>query len=62
MDRDELPEAMTAEGGAGANVEHVESGLNRGIGSYVGNKLRKYDNGTKFKYKWVDSLDDDGVE
>jgi hypothetical protein len=46
-DRDEWPMAMCAEGGSGADVEYVLSSDNRGSGSWVGNQLEKYPNGTK---------------
>lgn len=46
-DRDEWPMAMCAEGGAGADVEYVESSDNRGSGSWVGNQLEAYTDGTR---------------
>lgn len=46
-DRDEWPMAMCDEGGAGADVAYVPSSENRGSGSWVGNKLREYDDGTR---------------
>lgn len=46
-DRDEFPMAMCAEGGAGADVAYVISSDNRGAGSWVGNKLAAYSNGTR---------------
>ena|GEM_PF-1067295 len=46
-DRDEFPMAMCAEGGAGADVAYVISSDNRGAGSWVGNKLSSYSNGTR---------------
>jgi len=46
-DRDEWPMAMCAEGGAGADVAYVESSDNRGSGSWVGNQLDKYPDGTR---------------
>lgn len=48
-DRDEYPMAMCKEGGKGANVKLIDSSDNRGAGSYVGNKLDKYKDGTKIK-------------
>lgn len=49
-DRDEWPMAMCAEGGAGADVAYVESSDNRGAGSWVGNALEKYPDGTRVKF------------
>lgn len=46
-DRDEWPMAMCAEGGAGADVEYVPSSDNRGSGSWVGNALEDYPDGTR---------------
>ena len=46
-DRDEWPMAMCAEGGTGADVDYVLSNDNRGSGSWVGNQLEKYPNGTR---------------
>lgn len=46
-DRDEWPMAMCAEGGTGADVEYVPSSDNRGSGSYIGNQLEAYTDGTR---------------
>lgn len=46
-DRDEWPMAMCSEGGQGADVAYVESSDNRGAGSWVGNALEEYPNGTR---------------
>lgn len=46
-DRDEWPMAMCAEGGNGADVTYVESSDNRGSGSWVGNQLQAYTDGTR---------------
>lgn len=46
-DRDEFPMAMCAEGGEGADIAYVESSDNRGSGSWVGNQLEDYPNGTR---------------
>lgn len=46
-DRDEWPMAMCSEGGKGADVAYVESGDNRGSGSWIGNQLDRYPNGTR---------------
>jgi hypothetical protein len=48
-DRDEWPMAMCAEGGTGADIEYVPYADNRGSGSWVGNQLERYANGTKVK-------------
>lgn len=47
FDRDEFPMAMCEEGGLGADVSYVESSDNRGSGSWVGNQLEKYPDGTR---------------
>lgn len=46
-DRDEFPMAMCSEGGEGADVQYVKSSDNRGSGSWVGNQLEDYPNGTR---------------
>ncbi|QNG61959.1 DNA-entry nuclease [Bacillus sp. PAMC26568] len=46
-DRDEWPMAMCEEGGAGASVRYVTPSDNRGAGSWVGNQLENYPDGTK---------------
>jgi hypothetical protein len=45
--RDEFPMAMCAEGGEGADVAYVEPSDNRGSGSWVGNHLEDYQDGTR---------------
>lgn len=47
FDRDEFPMAMCAEGGEGADIAYVESSDNRGSGSWVGNQLEDYQDGTR---------------
>ncbi|MBD5466349.1 MAG: hypothetical protein HDR22_11175, partial [Lachnospiraceae bacterium] len=51
MDLDEYPPAMSKEGGKGASVRGIARSDNRGSGSSAGHKLRKYPNGTKYKFK-----------
>lgn len=46
-DRDEWPMAMCSEGGEGADVAYVQYSDNRGSGSWVGNQLEDYTDGTK---------------
>lgn len=46
-DRDEFPMAMCAEGGTGADIAYITPSDNRGAGSWVGNQLEKYPDGTK---------------
>ncbi|MDQ0418942.1 hypothetical protein J2Z48_003147, partial [Croceifilum oryzae] len=48
-DRDEWPMAMFSEGGKGASVRHINPSDNRGAGSYIGNQLRSYPNGTRVR-------------
>lgn len=50
-DLDEYPPAIFNEGGKGASVKPISPGDNRGIGSYLGNKLRSYPDGTRVKIK-----------
>jgi hypothetical protein len=49
-DRDEWPMAMCDEGGKGADVAYVKSSDNRGSGSWVGNQLENYPNGTRILF------------
>lgn len=49
-DRDEWPMAVCAEGGAGASVAYIDPSENRGAGSWVGNALEKYPDGTRVKF------------
>ncbi|TKI10895.1 DNA-entry nuclease [Bacillus cereus] len=50
-DRDEWPMAMCKEGGKGAHIEYISPADNRGSGSWVGNKLDKYPDGTRVKFE-----------
>lgn len=52
-DRDEYPFAMTAEGGAGASVRHIDPKDNRGSGSTIGGALRQHPDGTQFEINIV---------
>ncbi|SDJ95551.1 hypothetical protein SAMN04488578_1321, partial [Bacillus sp. cl96] len=38
-----------SEGGAGADIRYIKPADNRGAGSYVGSKVGKLPDGTKFK-------------
>lgn len=49
-DRDEWPMAICAEGGEGASVRYIDPSDNRGAGSWVGNQLREYPDGTRVKF------------
>ncbi|ANF96469.1 NucA/NucB deoxyribonuclease domain-containing protein [Paenibacillus bovis] len=49
-DRDEWPMAMCLEGGTGADIRYVIPSDNRGAGSWVGNRLENYPDGTKVKF------------
>ncbi|WP_435368193.1 NucA/NucB deoxyribonuclease domain-containing protein [Paenibacillus polysaccharolyticus] len=49
-DRDEWPMAMCAEGGEGADIEYISPSDNRGAGSWVGNKLDEYPDGTVVEF------------
>lgn len=49
-DRDEWPMAMCAEGGSGADIEYITPSDNRGAGSWVGNQLEGYADGTRVEF------------
>ncbi|GGN96328.1 NucA/NucB deoxyribonuclease domain-containing protein [Saccharibacillus kuerlensis] len=49
-DRDEWPMAMCSEGGAGAHIEYISPSDNRGAGSWVGNAVSDYPDGTQIKF------------
>lgn len=49
-DRDEWPMAMCEEGGAGASVAYIDASDNRGAGSWVGNQLEDYPDGTRILF------------
>jgi hypothetical protein len=49
-DRDEWPMAMCLEGGEGADIRYITPSDNRGAGSWVGNQLTKYPDGTRVKF------------
>ncbi|MEC1345784.1 NucA/NucB deoxyribonuclease domain-containing protein [Bacillus haynesii] len=50
-DRDEWPMAMCEEGGTGASVDYISPSDNRGAGSWVGNQVSDYPDGTKVLFK-----------
>jgi Excalibur calcium-binding domain len=57
-DRDEVPMAFTKEGGrkaangrSASHIAYVDASDNRGAGSSIGGRLRKYCNGTRFWLK-----------
>ncbi|MNB99878.1 Sporulation-specific extracellular nuclease precursor [compost metagenome] len=49
-DRDEWPMAMCKEGGAGADIEYIKPADNRGAGSWIGNQLDEYPDGTRVEF------------
>ncbi|MFD1127440.1 hypothetical protein ACFQ3J_04515 [Paenibacillus provencensis] len=49
-DRDEWPMAMCVEGGDGASIEYIDPSDNRGAGSWVGNQLEEYPDGTRVEF------------
>jgi hypothetical protein len=49
-DRDEWPMAMCKEGGVGADIEYITPSDNRGAGSWVGNQLEDYADGTRVEF------------
>lgn len=48
-DRDEFPLAMCEEGGEGSDVKYISPSDNRGAGSWFGNRVEDYPDGTKVK-------------
>jgi len=50
FDRDEWPMAMCEEGGTGADIEYIKPSDNRGAGSWVGNTLDDYPDGTRIEF------------
>lgn len=50
FDRDEWPMAMCEEGGTGADIEYISPSDNRGAGSWVGNALEDYPDGTRVEF------------
>jgi hypothetical protein len=57
-DRDEVPMAFTKEGGrkagngrSASHIAYVDASDNRGAGSSIGGRLRRYCNGTRFRLK-----------
>lgn len=50
FDRDEWPMAMCREGGKNADVKYIDPSDNRGAGSWIGNQLEKYKDGTKVQF------------
>lgn len=52
-DRDEYPMAMTAEGGAGADVFYITGGDNRGAGSFIRHQLRSVPDGARVRFRIV---------
>lgn len=42
--------AMCDEGGAGADIEYITPSDNRGAGSWVGNQLEDFADGTKVEF------------
>lgn len=53
-DLDEYPPKMFKEGGSGASIRPISPADNRGTGASVGNRLRKYPDGTKVKIEVED--------
>ena len=52
FDRDEWPMAMCTEGGNDADIEYITPSDNRGAGSWVGNQLEDYPNGSRVEFKF----------
>ncbi|BCL83751.1 hypothetical protein ccbrp13_62160 [Ktedonobacteria bacterium brp13] len=45
--------AFTKEGSAGADIRYISASDNAGAGTSIGNQMRPYPNGTRFKIKIV---------
>lgn len=45
---------LSKEGGSGASVRGIPKSDNRGSGSSIGNQLRKYPDGTKYRIRITD--------
>jgi hypothetical protein len=59
-DRDEVPMAFTtqgsreaANGNSASHIAYVDASDNRGAGSSIGGRLRRYCNGTRFRVRLV---------
>ncbi|MDN4617146.1 NucA/NucB deoxyribonuclease domain-containing protein [Paenibacillus sp. PsM32] len=50
-DRDEWPMAMCQEGGEGADIRYIKPSDNRGAGSWIGNQLDNYSDGTRVLFE-----------
>jgi len=50
FDRDEWPMAVCKEGGTGLSVVYIDPAENRGAGSWVGNQLESFPDGTRVKF------------
>jgi hypothetical protein len=53
LDRDEWVPAVSAEGGAGADVRYIDPADNRGAGSSMGNQLEPWCDGQPFRIRIV---------
>ena len=51
FDRDEYSPAMSAEGGAGADVRYIDPSDNRGAGAVMGNALEAYCEAQPFRFR-----------
>ncbi|WP_232510267.1 NucA/NucB deoxyribonuclease domain-containing protein [Paenibacillus crassostreae] len=58
-DRDEWPMAMCKEGGAGADIAYITPSDNRGAGSWVGNQLENYPDGSRVEFIFPDKINRD---
>lgn len=54
FDRDEWPMAICEEGGEGADIMYVTPKDNRGAGSFIGNQLEDYSDGTRVLFLFGD--------
>jgi len=54
LHRDEWPPAISAEGGAGVDIQYMSPNVNQSAGAAIGNQLRPYSDGNRFEIKIVD--------
>lgn len=50
-DRDEVPPAISTEGGARAHIRYIDPADNRGAGASMGNQLEPYCDGVRFRFR-----------
>lgn len=61
FDRDEWPMAVCEEGGTGASVAYISPSDNRGAGSWVGNQISDYSDGSRVLFILEDSVNSEST-